>query len=134
MKGERLYERIEVDHHAKHIEMGPTMAADELALARVTTDAGICFRLYYFGSTGCEAFLMSEEAARQLRDQLNEALAEKPQAPVSWISWGIPYSGVGTSRPLLAGCTCGRPWMSTAPPPPCPVHGPAQTLKMTCED
>lgn len=23
----------------------------------------------------------------------------------------------------VAGCTCGRPWNSIMPPPPCPVHG-----------
>lgn len=131
MKGERLYEAIPIEVEGCG-EMG-VVSLDELRLGRRFATDGTVYFFYYLGNYQTERFQLTEEAARQLRDQLNEALAEKSQAPVSWIARGIPFSGVGTSHLLLAGCTCGKPWMSTAPPPPCPVHGPAQSLKMTCE-
>lgn len=33
--------------------------------------------------------------------------------------------------PVTIGCTCG-PWNSITPPPPCPVHGQASTVTVTC--
>lgn len=33
--------------------------------------------------------------------------------------------------PWAPSCTCG-PWNSILPPPPCPVHGQAQFVQVTC--
>ena len=38
------------------------------------------------------------------------------------------------SAAIKDGCTCHEhnPWLATIPPPPCPVHGQAQMMKVWC--
>lgn len=33
---------------------------------------------------------------------------------------------------VAVGCTCGKPLWMVPPYPPCPVHGPSPTFKVTC--
>lgn len=80
-----------------------------------------------------------------------EAAIRLGAEPVTRAGWSCPGCGVNyspdvascscTARPSLPAqpvmpspllCTCGTPWNSISPPPPCPAHGQAQVITVTC--
>lgn len=59
-----------------------------------------------------------------------EAATPAPANPIGVATSGhLIFPNANQSPPST--CTC-KPWCSTLPPPPCPVHGQASTLKVTC--